>query len=60
MFKYYRNYCNGCIAEINLPKVNPLPDGANNAHAVIMGMQEDDEILPRKLADLSRRVTTPW
>jgi hypothetical protein len=39
---------------------DPLPDGSNDAHAVILGMEEDDEILPRKLAGLSRRETAPW
>jgi hypothetical protein len=35
---------------------DPLPDGSNNAHAVIVGMAMEDEITPGLLARASRRV----
>ncbi|MBE0640044.1 MAG: hypothetical protein IH598_16125 [Bacteroidales bacterium] len=35
---------------------DPLPDGSNEAHAFISGMQQDDEITPGLLAKNSRRV----
>jgi hypothetical protein len=35
---------------------DPLPDGSNNAHAAIIGMTNEDDIMPGKLARKSRRV----
>ena len=35
---------------------HPLEDGTNNAHAVITGMSNDDEVTPAILARKSRRV----
>jgi len=35
---------------------DPLPDGLNDAHAIIVGMEQDDEITPGLLAKNSRRV----
>lgn len=35
---------------------DPLPDGLNDAHAVIIGMNMEDEITPGLLARKSRRV----
>ncbi|MDX2247539.1 MAG: hypothetical protein SF052_12215 [Bacteroidia bacterium] len=35
---------------------DPLPDGSNNAHAVIVGMVPEDDIIPALLAKASKRV----
>ncbi len=35
---------------------DPLPDGTNDAHAIVVGMQAEDEILPGLLARRSKRV----
>lgn len=35
---------------------DPLPDGLNNAHAVIVGMLIEDDITPGLLAKASKRV----
>lgn len=35
---------------------DPLPDGTNDAHAIIVGMQLEDDILPGLLARKSKRV----
>ena len=35
---------------------DPLPDGANDAHAVIVGMDIKDDVTPGKLAKASRRI----
>lgn len=39
---------------------DPLEDGSNDAHAVIVGIDEDDEMIPRRLAAKARRVAAPW
>lgn len=45
---------------LNIENLNtlhdPLPDGTNNAHAVITGMSLADEIIPGLLARKSKRV----
>ena len=38
---------------------HPIPDGSNDAHAIICGMTMDDDIYPGQLARLSRRVIIP-
>lgn len=43
------------IADLNTLH-DPLPDGTNNAHAVIIGMSEEDDIKPGLLARKSKRV----
>ena len=44
---------------LDIPGLNtlhdPLPDGSNDAHAVIIGMSEDDDIKPGLLARKSKR-----
>lgn len=35
---------------------DPLPDGTNDAHAIIIGMHQEDEVLPGLLARKSKRV----
>jgi hypothetical protein len=39
---------------------DPLEDGINDAHALILGIKEEDEIIPRKLAANSRQVKNSW
>lgn len=34
----------------------PLPDGSNDAHAVIIGMEKDDDTFPGLLARKSKRI----
>ena len=48
---------NESVEEIDLKTVyDPLDDGSNDAHALITGMQMDDEIAPGHLARNSKRV----
>jgi len=45
------------VEEIGLKTFfDPLPDGTNDAHAVITGMEVGDDILPGLLARKSKRV----
>lgn len=48
---------NGSVAEIGLTTFHdPLPDGSNDAHAVILGMDENDDVTPGVLARSSQRI----
>ena len=51
---------NQVVLDIEDPKLitlhDPLEDGTNDAHAVIVGMTMEDEITPGLLARASRRV----
>lgn len=48
---------NAIVLENNLQTYyDPLPDGSNNAHAVIVGMTLEDDILPGVLAKKSKRI----
>ncbi|MEP0711640.1 hypothetical protein [Algoriphagus sp.] len=48
---------NESVEEVALETVyDPLDDGSNNAHALIIGMQMDDDIAPGHLARNSKRV----
>ena len=48
---------NRAVEELGLVTYHaPLPDATNNAHAVIVGMKIEDEILPKQLASKSRVV----
>lgn len=48
---------NRTVLEIGLLTFHaPLVDGSNDAHAVIVGMDSDDEIIPGLLARKSRKV----
>lgn len=48
---------NTSVLEIDLKTLHdPLPDGENDAHAVIVGMTLEDEIAPGLLARKSKRV----
>ena len=52
---------NRSVTEITDPQLStyhdPLPDGSNNAHAVIKGMTMEDDITPGLLARASRKVS---
>jgi hypothetical protein len=42
---------NRTVSELGLSAIHdPLPDGSNNAHAVILGMRFDDDTMPLQLA----------
>ena len=51
---------NSSVLDITVPKLttfhDPLDDGSNNAHAVIVGMSIEDDITPGLLARVSRKV----
>ena len=48
---------NESVAKVNLKTVHdPLPDGANDAHALICSIKEDDDITPALLARASKRI----
>lgn len=48
---------NESVEEVDLETVyDPLDDGSNNAHALIVGMQMEDDIAPGYLARNSKRV----
>lgn len=54
---------NQAVLDINSPTLStlhdPLEDGSNDAHAVIVGMTMEDDITPGLLARASRRVQIP-
>lgn len=53
LFKIANNY----VFEIGLETYHsPTPGGHNDAHAVIVGMDLDDEIMPGLLAKASQRI----
>lgn len=53
LFKIANNY----VFELSLETCHsPTPGGQNDAHAVIVGMDLDDEIMPGLLAKASQRI----